>query len=764
MSSSFAPLTTPAALAGHRPQAALAIWLAMLTLMVCSASGLLLPLAGVAAAAGADARIPLSLMIWVALVPAAASWLFISLFGNEPLNRIVRLAIRATTPTCIALLALVALLPNGLRPLTAIVTTLLCSAPTLLGTGLMLRGGRSAGLISYGAGWTLQLLAVALSLIAATSEAPFFPGWLPIAAALATVGCWSFAVIDAALAAHARLDLAHHKAVIAARKYRHVYYSVPIPLISIDRKGHVLRLNEMAEQAFGEALPGGRLNPIAAVLGEEAAETLLRDVHRTGKHVCELSWTRDGVTRVYAIDALIAGDDIELSLVDVSERSELARTMEHLAHHDFLTHSLNRRGLEREIDDLLPDIELGMPASLIYLDLDRFKAINDVFGHAAGDAMVLEVAKRLTDHLPPQAIVGRIGGDEFMAILPAMKLADARVQATRVMNALVRESVDYEGLQLNVEASIGVIEAVPGMRTRELLAYADEACSQSKRAGRGRITVLEPGSEPLINYQAEQRFASQLKFRLPTERMRIYAQPIVPLLRDEAISYEALLRTEDEDGVIESPSRLIAAAERQGAMAAIDRFVLGRTVTHLAEHPAFTRGVGFVSVNLSGMSLNDDRFVADAIALLREHRSVAGRICLEITESVALYDAGSTRRFIDEMRALGALIALDDFGAGYTSFAYLKDLPANLLKIDGQFIVGLGKGGKSAGIVRAIQQVGRELGMRCLAEWVEDEATLQALIDLEIDYAQGFVFSRARPIENWLQESVDLRPLMASHS
>src|SRR5690606_39010931 len=179
------------------------------------------------------------------------------------------------------------------------------------------------------------------------------------------------------------------------------------------------------------------------------------------------------------------------------------------------------------------------------------------------------------------------------------------------------------------------------------------------------------------------------------------------------------------------------------------------------EHPGHAMGLGFVCVNLSGMSLNDERFVADAIALLREHLAIAARLCLEITESVALYDIGSTRRFVDEMHAIRASIALDDFGAGYTSFAYLKELPASLLKIDGQFVKGLANGAKHHGIVRAIQQVGRELGMKCLAEWVEDQATLQALIELDIDYAQGYVFSRARPIEHWLDERVDLAPLVA---
>jgi EAL domain-containing protein (putative c-di-GMP-specific phosphodiesterase class I) len=317
-----------------------------------------------------------------------------------------------------------------------------------------------------------------------------------------------------------------------------------------------------------------------------------------------------------------------------------------------------------------------------------------------------------------------------------------------------------DGLRLNVEASLGVVEAGAGIGTRELIALADDACAQSKRGGRGRITALQSDGDVLGEYRAAVRLGSALQTQLPVERLRLFAQPIVSLAaQPQPTSYEVLLRTFDDAGRIEAPTRLLALAERHGGMVAIDRFVLEAAVRHLEEHPAFAARVGFVAVNLSGLSVNDERFLANAVALLRAHPAAASRLCLEITETVALYDVRGACRFIEALRQTGATIALDDFGAGYTSFAYLKDLPASLIKVDGQFVVGLDRDARQRGIVRAIGRLSHELGMRCLAEWVEDVPTLRALLDLEVDFAQGFVFSRPRSLDAWLTEQVSLAPL-----
>ena len=580
--------------------------------------------------------------------------------------------------------------------------------------------------------------------------------WASAFASVATLGAGA-----RASAAPSAAEEGHRRALESARHYRHLYYSAPVALVSSDAAGTVLRWNDRADAWFAERLKKGRVNTLDALLGPRGAAALLAAVEHDGRHRCELrvQGAPGEPERVCAAEASRVGDAVELSLVDVSERSRLADALEHMAHHDVLTEQLNRRGLERALDARLADPSAG-PTAMVYIDLDRFKAINDVFGHAVGDQVVIEVAQRLRVALPEDAALARLGGDEFVALLPGRDLDGAQPVAVELLNALTSEPCLADGLRLDVEASLGVVEVAAPMATREAIALADEACSRSKRGGRGRITALRPDGDALDALRASVRLGSMLKTRLPVERLRLYAQPIVPLARGGApCSYEVLLRTCGEDGRIESPGPLLEAAERHGGMPAIDRFVLERTVEHLASNPGHAASAGFFAVNLSGPSLNDERFVRDVVALLRSHRAIASKLCLEITEAVAVYDLRGARRCIDAFVDVGASIALDDFGAGYTSFAYLKHLPASMIKIDGQFVVGLEHDARQRGIVQAIARLAHELDMTCLAEWIESPATLRALLDLDVDYAQGFLFERPRAIESWLDRPVALGAL-----
>lgn len=556
--------------------------------------------------------------------------------------------------------------------------------------------------------------------------------------------------------ASAGADDGHRRALDAARHYRHLYYSAPVALVSADAAGTVLRWNDRADAWFGDRLRRGRVNTLPMLLGEQGAAALLQAAVSSGAHRAELR-TRcadDGLERVFTVDARAVGDAVELSLFDVSDRSRVTAALEHMAHHDVLTDQLNRRGLERALEACLSDASKAGSA-LIYVDLDRFKAINDVFGHAVGDAVVVEVAGRLRAALPEDGVLARIGGDEFVALLPGVDLDRAQPVAIELLHALTVTPCLADGLSLPVEASLGLVEVGPPLATREALALADEACARAKRAGRGRVTAVRADERMLDALRDSVRLGSMLKTRLPVERLKLYAQPIVPLAGQERpCGYEVLLRTVGEDGQIGSPGPLLEAAERHGGMSVIDRFVLEGTLAHLAAHPEHAAGAAFYAVNLGGPSLNDERFVRDAVAMLAAHPTLAPRLCLEITEAVAVHDLRGARRFIDAFLDTGVAIALDDFGAGFTSFAYLKHLPASLLKIDGQFVVGLEHDRRQRGIVRAIVALAHELGMRCVAEWVEDAATLQALRALQVDYAQGFLFERPHPIAHWVDRPV----------
>lgn len=572
----------------------------------------------------------------------------------------------------------------------------------------------------------------------------------------------------AALAERKRRQRTQRNLIDAARKYRHVYYSAPVALVSVDSTGQIQRWNDLAAQLFRTELRPGRVNMLAALFGEQRAGTLVAQTLESGRHSSEMRLAATDAERIVDVDALLAGDAIEISIVDVTERTRLAQTLEHMAYHDPLTDRLNLHGLEREIQRISEQVKGGAPAALYYVDLHRFKAVNDVFGHAVGNSLVVEVARRIETTVPRSARIARLGGDEFLVVLPECPLDPARTIAQNTLSAIVDGAYELEGKRVRIDASIGVVEFVADMGATELIAYASAACRDARKIrGRG-IAVAQSSDEHLAQYRDEVALGQRLRTSVPVERIAVFAQPIVPLRgpanERRSMCYEVLLRERDEHGAILPPTRLIAAAERYGAMRRIDRHMLESTLRYLDQNRTQLATVDFVTVNLSGISLNDDNFLADAHALLRSCPEVAPHICLEITESVAMFDVRGTRRFVEKMRSLGVRIALDDFGAGYSSFAYLRELPASIVKIDGQFMPGIALQPRNQVIVSGIRRLAEELGMACVAEWVEDVDTLAFLLRVEMDYAQGFVLGRPQPIEHCLSDGVDLAPLEAARA
>lgn len=743
-----------------RLTAALALWTASLSLCAAASVPDLAGLGDSTRIAGAHT---LRLAAYTAHL-ASTVWLLVALFRRDLASPRLRRALALVPAAGVAVALVMLVLPQRFLVPALPYAAGLAAVIVLLGSMHTLAATHAARLALFLAGWGAHAAAAVYGSLASSAAPHDWLARLAAGSGIAAFAASAGLIVVGALRAEARQrDRAERNALDAARKYRHVYYTAPVALISIDLLGQVLRWNDQAAQLFRGQLKQGRLNTLGAVLGRERAETLVAEARSSGRHRSEIQVRleeADGGLRTCAIDALLAADAIEITLVDVTERSLLAHTLEHMAHHDSLTDRLNRRGLEREIERLAASVAAGGAASLIFVDLDRFKAINDVFGHAAGDSLVIEVANRLAGVLPASARIGRVGGDEFLAAVPDCTLDEARSMAQRLVLDVVDEPYDIDGKRIRVEAGVGIVEVATDMRAPELIAYASAACAEAKKGSGGRIVTAESSREHLARYRAGIALGMRLRTSLPTERMSVHAQPIVALKGDpRVLSYEVLLREQDERGQPLPPARLIAAAERHGAMSAIDRFMLERTLEHLDRHRQHAASLGFVTVNLSGISLNDDRFLADVHAMLARHCAVAPKICLEITESVALYDMRNTRRFVDRMHSLGVRIALDDFGAGYSSFAYLRELPAALIKIDGQFIVGIDRDPKNQVIVRGIRRLAEELGAACLAERVEDVAALATLLALDLDYAQGFVFSKAQPIEQWLTQPVDLRPL-----
>jgi EAL domain-containing protein (putative c-di-GMP-specific phosphodiesterase class I) len=291
----------------------------------------------------------------------------------------------------------------------------------------------------------------------------------------------------------------------------------------------------------------------------------------------------------------------------------------------------------------------------------------------------------------------------------------------------------------------------PNMNMQETISTADRACREAKEKHTDGLIVYEKDSVAFAERREELLMIEELSSDAATHRLFIEMQPIMSLKRPyESRNVEVLLRMRDHDGKTIPAGPVITAAEKSGRTGLIDRWVLSTTLAWIETNFSELGNMQFICINLNGASLNDERFLEDAVDLLIRYPDAAKRICLEVTESVALHDLENTRRFIDNVRGYGAKVGLDDFGAGYTSFSYLKELPADVLKIDGSFIVNINEHPANVAIVEAIVNLASNLGMKTIAEWAEDTATVQTLAEIGVDYVQGFVVSRSRPPEQIL--------------
>jgi EAL domain-containing protein (putative c-di-GMP-specific phosphodiesterase class I) len=301
---------------------------------------------------------------------------------------------------------------------------------------------------------------------------------------------------------------------------------------------------------------------------------------------------------------------------------------------------------------------------------------------------------------------------------------------------------------------MGLIEVNAEMQVKDAVSTADRACHEAKTGKGDGLVIFERNASAFDYHDAELKLVEQLSTTSATDGLFLLMQPIMSLSTPhESLNFEVLLRMLDADGKLIPTDRLIGAGEKSGQMSVIDRWVLTTTLAWMNTHAEMLKKTKFICMNLSGASLNDERFLQDVYAMLEKNIHVVSYLCLEITESVALHDLDNTRRFVDKVRSYGAKVALDDFGAGYTSFSYLKELTADLLKIDGSFIVNMNRHPANVAIVEAIVSLARNLGMKTVAEWAEDAATVQTLTEIGVDYVQGFIVARPQTPQKLLQAS-----------
>lgn len=611
------------------------------------------------------------------------------------------------------------------------------------------------------AGWYAASIGIALfaSLYEVAAAALGIKGLLgavnSVTAALASSLLASMAIAE-------QMRQAQLQKLAAQAELQHTYQVIPIGLFAVDPEGRIINSNPAMAQMLG--LPTGTLQQFTwSRLFSEAFWQQLKDRTIADENAeIEMSLNEGPLLgKRYLVQATRTEDKIEGTLQDITDKFQATEHLKFLAHHDPLTKVLNRRGVERILTRGISEMDRGHMLAVAYLDLDRFKLINDLYGHAAGDSVLQTVCERVQVPLNERMFLGRVGGDEFLLVLTRTGLGQAESVCREVLRQLETSACQVGDRAFQVRGSIGLIEGVPGMQAKDIVSMADHACRAAKKGPGNHLVIYDRSSGLLSEHEAELQLIERLASQKSIEGLYLEMQPIMSLRTPHgSMNFEVLLRMQDEFGQRVPTERLIHAAENAGRMSVIDRWVLTQTLEWLEKHHHQLQNQHFVCMNLSGASLNDERFIDDVFRMLERHATVASRMCLEITESVALHDTTNTRRFIDRVRSVGAKVALDDFGAGYTSFSYLKDLPADLLKIDGSFIVNMNRHPANVAIVEAIVSLAQNLGMKTIAEWAEDFETVETLAEIGVDYVQGFVVARPQTPETLLtvQSGADFIP------
>ena len=378
------------------------------------------------------------------------------------------------------------------------------------------------------------------------------------------------------------------------------------------------------------------------------------------------------------------------------------------------------------------------------MDLDQFKVINDTNGHIAGDELLRQIALVLQATVRKRDTLARLGGDEFGVLMEKC----TPLQAYRVADALQMAVNDFEflweGKNYRVGISIGLVDISSATKNlTELLKQADSACYMAKDAGRNRIHVYQPEDSETTSRQGEMQWVSKINQALDEDRFCLYAQSIVTLSdQNDKKHYELLIRMEGEQREVIPPGDFLPSAERYNLIGILDRWVIKNAFKLLSSHPEFLEKIEFVSINLSGQSVTSESFLNLIIEELMSSRIDPAKICFEITETVAISNLTKASEFISDLKKIGCRFALDDFGSGLSSFGYLKNLPVDYLKIDGMFVKDMVDDPIDHAMVKSINEIGHVMGMKTIAEFVENEAIMDKLKVLGVDFAQGYTIDK----------------------
>ena len=461
---------------------------------------------------------------------------------------------------------------------------------------------------------------------------------------------------------------------------------------------------------------------------------------------------KDGrVFERYSRPQLIDGESVGRvwSFRDITERKRFESELQQLADHDALTGLFNRRRFDEELSrELARAARYDEPGALLVLDLDNFKYVNDTLGHQAGDQVVMSVAALLHKRLRETDVVSRLGGDEFAVLLPHTDPEQAKAVGTDLLRAVREHEALAGGRSMRMTTSLGVAHfPEDGSTAQELLAAADTAMYVAKDGGRDRMSVYEPGSGAQATDSAS--WIDRIRRALEEDHFELHSQPILDIGKNEISQHELLIRMLDDDGELIPPGAFLGVAERFGLVQSIDRWVVAQAIRLMERQLQAGRELR-LEVNLSGRSVDDRELPVLIQEELAKTSVNPDNLILEITETSLISNMADARRFAETLTRVGCRFALDDFGAGFGSYYYLKHLPLHYLKIDGDFIRSLPTSMTDQLMVKAMVQVAKGLGMKTIAEFVGSDETLVFLKEYGVDYAQGFHVGKPRPVaEEW---------------
>jgi len=426
---------------------------------------------------------------------------------------------------------------------------------------------------------------------------------------------------------------------------------------------------------------------------------------------------------------------------DVSEARELNRRLSYHASHDLLTGLVNRREFESRLERALKSAKAHESSyALCHLDIDQFKIINDSCGHSAGDALLGQVGALLKSKIRWRDTLSRLGGDEFGILLESCSIDEAMRTAEMLRESVRNFRFSWEDRAFRLGASVGVVPITADNEdVASVLSAADSACTAAKEAGRNRVHSFAENDMELMRRRREMQWAARINMALEEGRFELHRMAIQPLQHaDPGAHYELLLRMRDEAGRIITPNDFIAAAERYGITPAIDRWVIENAFRWLVSEADERKKLALCSINLSGQSLGDDKFLPFVIDQFHRSGLDGSKICFEITETAAVASFSQANRFIQALKELGCKFALDDFGTGLSSFGYLKHFPVDFLKIDGSFVREILRDPIDREMVRSINEIGHLTGKQTIAEFAENAEIIQMLTSLGVDFAQGY--------------------------